>query len=285
MSRSSHDFSLHQPLLPQLGSLQTSLLRELCSSIRCYNATNSTDIDVQWDNDTRAFVLKGSSCLASTKMLLPACNYAWRLECLPNRNNSGDFEARFIPITTHTPFELAKPLSHQSWLDEGRPLFLPESVPRGARIVSMNQSGFIERAQGQPLSIATYGLCGCSAIILISADIAFIAHYPPPFNETLKYLIKGLAKPMSNCLRGGKGFIITPGQYQESAPGIWQLEVKNHNHADQLKSIVSSISSEIKPTMVPYSELLVHGKSLQGIATVKFSEGDLPQVYFEGSLL
>lgn len=166
MSRSSPDFSLHQPLLPHLGRLQASLLSELCSSIRCCNATNSTDIDIQWDTDTRTLVLKGSSCLTSTEMLLPACNYAWRLECLPNRNNSDDFEARFIPMTTHTPFELAKPLSHQ--LDEGRPLFLPESVPRGARIVSMNQSGFIERAQGQPLSIATYGLCGCSAITQVT---------------------------------------------------------------------------------------------------------------------
>lgn len=285
MSRSSPDFSLLQPRLPHFGQLQTGLLSELCSSIRHYNATNSADIDIQWDNDTKTLILKGSSCLKSTEMLLPACNCAWRLECLPNRNNSGDFEARFIP-TSHTPLGSVKSLSHQSRLDEWGAPFLSESVPRGARIVSMNQTGFIERAQeGQPQSIATYGLGGCSAIILISADIAFIAHYPPPFNETLKYLIKGFAMPISDCFREGKGFIITPGQYQKSVSGTWQLAVRNQNHAEQLKSIVSGISLEIQPMMIPYSEFRVQGKSLQGIATVKFSEEDLPQVHFEGSLL
>ncbi|KAB8212663.1 hypothetical protein BDV33DRAFT_186359 [Aspergillus novoparasiticus] len=243
-----------------------------------------------WDKQTRTVLLEGSSGIAPAEIhsLMPTQNVGWRLEVIPMTSSSDDdFRARFVPITNHNPLPpISKynlplpPISH-----DGRTPFLLGRVPRGAKIVSMNQVGFIEPAQeGQPQSIATHGLCGCSAIILTSADIALIAHYPPPFNERLKLLITRFATPMSGRFHRGKGFIITPGRYQKSASGSWRLGVKNQDHTDKLKSILSGISSGTQPAIIPYNEGS-NGNPLKGIAVVEFTDNGMPQVYFEGLLL
>lgn len=288
MSAALPDIKLLRSLYPDINDLGLELLDKLCSSVMRYNVTQGMNIVIIWNKIERSITLGSSQRLgpADVESLLPPTEHSgWRLEV--SRTDAYDYQIQFLSEVQDPPVTFRSAAADPTDGPNQETGFLQGCVPNGALVVEPKQTRIIERTRdSESKSIATYALGGCSAIILVSSKTALIAHYPPPFDSCLESLISKLVHHRAtNRLQGGRGFVITPGVYKQSASGTYDLVVQNEGHAERLEAIAARIWPGSELTRIPYSEDSLDEDDLQGIATVEFIGEGLPEIFFEGSQL
>lgn len=117
-------------------------------------------------------------------------------------------------------------------------------------------SMWAKRTMSRPMSscMMTYGLCGCTALIIVSADNITLAHYPPPFD------------PIRNLIEKSDGsafiMVVTPGTCVQDSAQKWELQA---NEDWPRRVVVRPYSTNRCDT---FGEGMVAVKEVDGIVSI-----------------
>lgn len=113
------------------------------------------------------------------------------------------------------------------------------------------------KTKSRPMSccMMTYGLGGCTALIIVSATHITLAHYPPAVPSKIRKLI-------NNTSNSDFVMVITPGHYIKDLNGKWKLQ----SHEDWDNHVLVRAYSELRSGQ--FGEGMVAIKEIDGKVSI-----------------
>jgi hypothetical protein len=171
-----------------------------------------------------------------------------------------------------------------------RPTFYEREKGFGTTLINMDSEGSL-RATGQGHeAIATFGLCGCTAVAVVlenpdnSAEhVGIIAHYSPlAINARLYNRLRTLLQQHGASGWKATAYIVTPGQWSKSDEGKYSMLPKDDLVTSLLTSVLHADLPGLHEVSVRgYSEMLQMGATEQGTVVIRFNP-DGARVFIEG---
>ena len=152
----------------------------------------------------------------------------------------------------------------------------------GTKLIGMDDYGSVEVHSGDTAKIATFGLCGCTAVAVVSEYLdgsksAHVQHFSPICQELSESVFRSVMTKNQGVV-SRKVVAMVPGQWSQSSDGNTIIVPKDQASLDSLLE-ASNLSDGDNARVCSYDESICIGQYGQGTLMVEL--GDEPVIYTE----
>lgn len=162
-----------------------------------------------------------------------------------------------------------------------KPSFYEIEREAGTKLIDMDDYGSVEVHSGDTAKIATFGLCGCTAVAVVSEYIdgsksAHVQHFSPTCQELSQSVFRSVTTKSQGVV-SRKVVAMVPGQWIQSSDGNTIIVPKDQASLDSLLQ-AGNLSDDNSVKVYPYN--MVRGNEY-GQGTLMVELGDKPVIYAE----
>lgn len=161
------------------------------------------------------------------------------------------------------------------------PSFYEIESKAGTKLIDMDDYGSVESHSGDTAKIATFGLCGCTAVAVVSEYIdggksAHVQHFSPICQELSESVFRSVMTKSQGVV-SRKVVAMVPGQWSQSSDGNTIIVPKDQASLDSLLQ-AGNLSDDNSVKVYPYN--MAQGNKY-GQGTLMVELGDKPVIYAE----
>ena len=162
------------------------------------------------------------------------------------------------------------------------PSFYEIESEAGTKLIGMDDYGSVEVHSGDTAKIATFGLCGCTAVAVVSEYLdgsksAHVQHFSPICRKLSESVFRSVMTKNQGVV-SRKVVVMVPGQWSQSGDGNTIIVPKDQASLDSLLE-AGNLSDGDNARVCSYDESICIGQYGQGTLMVEL--GDEPVIYTE----
>lgn len=198
-------------------------------------------------------------------------------------SSCGSIDLTKLDLTSGASEEVCEIFPESQFTDGGLsvPSFYETESEAGTKLIDMDDYGSVDVHSGDTAKIATFGLCGCTAVAVVSEYLdgnksAHVQHFSPICQELSESVFRSVMTKNQGVV-SRKVVVMVPGQWVQNGDGNTIIVPKDQASLNSLLQ-AGNLSDDNSVKVYPYRVTSGHR---YGQGTLMVELGDEPVIYTE----